>query len=406
MRGGETERGDGVAAVAVRAEEWTLGWFVGSWWPGVILCVFGSVMMNLGTNVMKLAINARAQQPQDQRVRLSRMPVWVLGFALFGCGTLLNFASFKFAAQSLLSGLSSVQFISQLVFSKFILRERVEKLAYLGVVSIISGSVVLVVYGEHQTKNFGPEELAALYARPPFLWYLIITCTMSCLSWMWYEHLKRTIASTLEDKTPIVERATNQQRYTLALLFATRSGIWGAYAVSLAKSLSMLLSQLVAPQPEHAHPLYTPETYFIIIAFLAAAVYRVLRLNQALKMFDAVYMVPMLNIAWILFASVGGGVYYEEFVDWHARQYAMFAVGFCTILGGVVMLCPRDSGRQQPVTQAEAIYELVNFDELRSPQMASFSKRLMLPATADLGDLDDFALDNSTSVETDCEPAK
>mmetsp|Transcript_11866 Transcript_11866/g.21463 ORF Transcript_11866/g.21463 Transcript_11866/m.21463 type:complete len:482 (-) Transcript_11866:1799-3244(-) len=343
---------------------WDLGWFVHSWWPGIILCIIGSFLLNLGTNIMKVAINSRLELPLESRKRLSQMPQWIVGFALFILGTLLNFASFKFAAQSLLSGLSSVQFVSQMFFSKFILHERVDSLAYVGVLAILLGSTLLVFFGQHQNKNYGPEELAALYGRAPYVCYLITTSALSCLAWIVYNNIKRKVRQSCHPPLEIfsLSAATNQQKYSLALLYALRTGIWGAYAVTLAKSLSMLLSQLVSPIPEHINPLYTPETYFILLAFVASAVYRLVRLNQALKMFDAVYMVPMLNIAWILFASVGGGIYYEEFADWGIAQYGMYVFGFCTILGGVVLLCPREQS-QQPVTQAEAIYGLVQRGE-------------------------------------------
>lgn len=73
---------------------------------------------------------------------------------MFVLGTAMSFGAFKFAAQSLLSGLGSVQFLSQVVFSRFVLHEKVEEYAYVGVFLIIAGCIFIVIFGAHQTKNY------------------------------------------------------------------------------------------------------------------------------------------------------------------------------------------------------------------------------------------------------------
>lgn len=120
---------------------------------------------NVGTNIIKLAINKRLRLPEASRPRLSSMPMWLCGFATFVLGTAMSFGAFKFAAQSLLAGLGSVQFLSQVFFSRFILREKVESYAYFGVGLIIVGCVMLVVFGAHETKNYKVRDRP----RPPNL---------------------------------------------------------------------------------------------------------------------------------------------------------------------------------------------------------------------------------------------
>ena len=50
---------------------------------------------------------------------------WQAGIALFAAGNVLNFVSFGFAAQSLLAALGSVQFVSNVVFARLVLKEAV-----------------------------------------------------------------------------------------------------------------------------------------------------------------------------------------------------------------------------------------------------------------------------------------
>ena len=46
---------------------------------------------------------------------------WVIGTIIFVSGSLLNFASYAFAAQSMLASLESIQFVTNLLFGKFML---------------------------------------------------------------------------------------------------------------------------------------------------------------------------------------------------------------------------------------------------------------------------------------------
>lgn len=335
-----------------------LGWQVGEWWPGIVLAVVGAIFNNLGTNVMKLSINLRARLPPTARPRLTSMPQWLLGFGLFALGTAMSFGAFKFAAQSLLSGLASVQFLSQVVFSKYVLHERIERLAYVGVALITVGCVLLVIFGAHESKNYKPEELAALYGRSEYVCYLLGVGFLACAASIAYRMLKQHIMRANGLSRFDMKKASVRERQVLAFFFSVRSGIFGSQAVVLAKSLSMLLIQLLHPSPFYSNPLKSYQTYFIILGFAAAATYWVTRLNHGLRLFEAVYLIPMMQICWILFSTIAGGIYYEEFTGFGPREYAAYAVGFVCVLGGVALLCPRDDVKT--LNAADVLYEIVS----------------------------------------------
>lgn len=334
-----------------------LGWEVGGSWPGILLLLVGCVSANLGTNVMKLAINKRLEQPTELRKRLSRTPQWLGGFGLFVVGTSLNFAAFKFAAQSLLSGLSSVQFLSQVLFSHFILHEKVHSSSVAGVGAIIAGCVLLVAFGTKTSRNYGPEELAALYGRSAYVCYLIAAAVLSVASWLAYGWLKGRIVRAASADSFNVSLATLRERQVLAAFYSVRSALWGSQAVLLAKSLSMLLIQALHPSEAYGNPAAQYQTWFILAGFAAAATYWVVRLNHGLRLFDAVFFVPMMQICWILLATISGGIYFQEFSDWGSKQVAAYVLGFGVILGGVAMLCPSEEA--QPLNSAEILYDIV-----------------------------------------------
>lgn len=322
---------------------------------------------------MKLAINQRLLIPQESRKRLTHTPLWLFGLVGFTIGTLMSFAAFKFAAQSLLAGLSSVQFLSQVFFSKLILHERVDRYSYLGVMMICVGCILIVIYGTHETSNYGPEEIAALFGRSPYVCFMLVCGTASMVSWVLYIQMKQRIYRSRGADKWDMKLASMRERQILGALFSFRTAIWGFQAVVLAKALSMLLNQLLNPKKGQGNPLAAYQTYFILIGFIGAGSFWLMRLNHALRLFDAVYIIPMLQINWILFSSLSGGVFYDEFTGWGAKEYAIYVLGFTIILSGVAFLCPRGS-EERPVTSADVAgeFEFLGIEPMRQPNAVHY----------------------------------
>eukprot|EP00181_Compsopogon_caeruleus_P006431 CAMPEP_0184680778 /NCGR_PEP_ID=MMETSP0312-20130426/3687_1 /TAXON_ID=31354 /ORGANISM="Compsopogon coeruleus, Strain SAG 36.94" /LENGTH=369 /DNA_ID=CAMNT_0027131133 /DNA_START=286 /DNA_END=1396 /DNA_ORIENTATION=+ len=322
---------------------------------------------------MKLAINQRLQLPQESRKRLSRTPIWLLGLAGFVFGTLLSFAAFKFAAQSLLAGLSSVQFLSQVFFSKFILHERVDRYSYMGVFLICMGCVLIVIYGTHETKNYGPEEIAALFGRSPYVCFMLFCGSASMVSWVLYNQTKQRICRNRGGDKWDIKMANMREKQVLGALFSFRTAIWGTQAVVLAKALSMLLNQALNPQQNQKSPFVAYQTYFILIGFVGVGSFWLIRLNHALRLFDAVYIIPMLQMNWILFSSLSGGVFYDEFNGWGLKEFGIYTLGVSLILAGVALLCPRASD-ERPVTAADVAgeFEFLGIEPIRLPNAATY----------------------------------
>lgn len=64
-------------------------------------------------------------------------------------------------------------------------------------------------------------------------------------------------------------------------------------------------------------------------------------MNTALKRYDAMFIIPVLQGMWLLFGTLCGGIYYEEFLQMTRLQQGMFAVGVTILLLGVVIMSPK-----------------------------------------------------------------
>jgi hypothetical protein len=216
-----------------------------------------------------------------------------------------------------------------------------------------------------------PEELAALYGRSEYVCYMLGAGFLACFVTLAYSSIKQRITRANNLARFDMAKASIRERQILAVMFSIKSALFGTQAVVLAKSLSMLLIQALHPSPAYSNPLLSYQTYFIILGFAAAATYWVTRLNHALRLFEAVYLIPMMQIAWIVFSSLAGGIYYEEFIGFGLKEYCSYAVGFVCVLVGVAMLCPRDDARS--MNAADVIYEIVTDDHINilSPRPAA-----------------------------------
>lgn len=51
----------------------------------------------------------------------------------------------------------------------------------------------------------------------------------------------------------------------------------------------------------------------VAIALVVVSLFWVSRLDQGIQLFDAVIIIPMLQLGWTILAVISGGVYFQEF---------------------------------------------------------------------------------------------
>ncbi|DBA76848.1 TPA: hypothetical protein ACH3X2_008863 [Trebouxia sp. C0005] len=208
---------------------------------------------------------------------------WQAGMLMFVVGNIANFVARAFASQSLLTGLGSVQFVSNLLFVVLVLKEKVPLRCILATFLIVAGNVLLVVFGSKTSPKYTVSQLAALYRQDSMAAYMIM---------------------------------------------AYGGGILGAHAVLFATSLCIIIVDLI-----EGSDVFTQWYTYL-----------------GLLLFPAVVIVPMLEIQWVLFIMVSGGLYFGDFEIFSKLQLAMFGVGVFVLLLGIFCLIP-DAGPEAPALE-------------------------------------------------------
>lgn len=157
-----------------------------NWTLGIALGLVGSIAINTGNNLQSLGLkslqreqqltsrSSPAEKPSRKVPWLSPTPVkispedhepedeshsefvfvkartnpihsiaWIVGTIIFVLGSLLNFASYAFAAQSMLASLESVQFVTNLIFGKLLLHAQITETMLAGTILAVTGTVLV-----------------------------------------------------------------------------------------------------------------------------------------------------------------------------------------------------------------------------------------------------------------------
>lgn len=118
---------------------------------------------------------------------------------LFIGGTIANFASFSFAAQSLLAALGAVQFVSNVAFARLVNHEHCTWRVLAATALIVAGCVLLVAFGSHASPTLDAADMLRLYAATPYIVFLCLLLSTAAVCYATYRCGKRRLAEAKKD---------------------------------------------------------------------------------------------------------------------------------------------------------------------------------------------------------------
>ncbi|CEO96068.1 Magnesium transporter [Plasmodiophora brassicae] len=296
---------------------------VAVWVQGILLNLTGTISSNLGSNLVKVGHAKKA-------LGAGAVPWFAIGWLLFVAGALINFISFGLAAQSLLSALGSVQFVSNVFFAYILHGDPVTPGTVRSTLLIVIGIVIIFTTTRPPAyEAVSVEELAMLYGRPPYIVY--ITCTVVLVVAL--QIIYRKLCRCREGD------GTHRQNFMVMVCYAMVSAIVGSQAVVLAKTMAVAMRI----RPFQFHPLM----FILTPVGICVACFWVHRLNCALRRFPAIIIIPALQISWITSCVVSGGILFDEFSSFNTTNAIGFSFGFILIACGIVSFPTNQS--QAPV---------------------------------------------------------
>eukprot|EP00756_Hemistasia_phaeocysticola_P008380 Hpha_TRINITY_DN14605_c0_g1::TRINITY_DN14605_c0_g1_i1::g.48557::m.48557 len=346
-----------------------------TWLFGALINILGSVSINLSVNLIKRANNKRDDMVEaarkagqgDPDINIKSLMIWRVGVTLFVIGNIMNFGSFALAAQSLLAALGCIQFVTNVIFARYINGEQATNLQLVGTAFVVCGTVLTVLFGVHTSEDYDTDDLKELYRKPVYLSYLAVQLILCAAGYFIYKKGVALAEQVVETGTAGVSRRTLAFfKAASPFAYAMYSGMIGTNSLLFSKMISCTLAQVMDANPEVLADWFP---WLILICLVGTAVFWVGQQNRGIELFGILVIAPALQMVWTLSGILTGLIYFQEYdVLFHTAPDEWLGLfgpgpskvgltaGWCTfffscgiicILTGAVLLADRSKEEQE-----------------------------------------------------------
>ncbi|KAJ3344552.1 NIPA-like protein 3, partial [Kappamyces sp. JEL0680] len=173
---------------------------------------------------------------------LIKNPRWWLGFIVFAIGTFTNFAALQFAAQSLIGPLGSFSLVCNVVVAPILNGEKWTWKDIVGVVLIVGGSAIVVVFSGSSSPDYNVCVLLKLFQQAETIVFLSITCGLILALFLYIVVVEKNIFFKEASAVVITEALEKGE-----LVKVEARTLQEAHIVQPAVGVSLQMSDEVAP---------------------------------------------------------------------------------------------------------------------------------------------------------------
>jgi hypothetical protein len=189
-----------------------------------------------------------------------------------------------------------------------------------------------------------------------------LKCFWAAPGWLVYLSLVMFVAGGAERTNRVYQRAHDQDEelphssWVRPCAYATSSALLGTQSVVQAKVISELSELIFAKEQTEVFADWF--IYFTLILFIITGAVWLYRLNNALKLYPPLFIIPLLQANYIMCAVVSGGIYFQEFLEMEAHQWILFVTGILTMFFGLYLLFPRGPKSDLPKEAATSVTQM------------------------------------------------
>jgi uncharacterized membrane protein len=300
------------------------------WWIGVGLALLSSLLGNLGLNLQKLAhtqISSLDYFIAEQKLDIShpsrpeKHPLWQFGMVLIILGSISDFFALSYAPQSVVAPLGAITLVVNIALARIMHGEEITSRGIIATSMILLGSVLDVVFSDHRNlivKSTG--ELVGIIAKGRVIGYAAIVGFGIFLLWIW-------VREKIKD-----ESESDQVKLKFAV--TALSGVIGGHSLVFAKFVSEMISEFWGGSWSVPNWKVASGLYVIFGMLIMSLVLQIVWINEALKRFDSVFVVPIAKSFWVFFSVVSGLITFADYQQFTVFECVMFFFGtFCIIIG-------------------------------------------------------------------------
>ena len=302
---------------------------------GVALSCTASFMNALGLNLTRMSSGATTTKRSTNAQCLSKFHLNITPQSLAFLGVLLSslcgvvdVMSYGYAPQSTLAPLGSFTLVVNLLLAPLLHDERINLQDATNTFVIVSGVVLCILSSSQQEEEEGathesiahtPNDLYNFSMNPSFRTLLGVVLSIVLL-----------LAAHVYRSTQLQQGHTT---LSTGFVYPVIAGMLGGSTVLCAKILTTLLS-VTGEEAVDTVRVVLP----LAVLCLCCAVSQMVINAHGLSKHSSLVMVPIYSSSFVLSNAVGGGVFFQEFAAFNAKQWWMYGGGVAMVVGGVLSM--------------------------------------------------------------------
>mmetsp|Transcript_17476 Transcript_17476/g.39575 ORF Transcript_17476/g.39575 Transcript_17476/m.39575 type:complete len:490 (-) Transcript_17476:242-1711(-) len=361
-------------------------------WIGIILSLLGDIIINVGMNCMKYAHNINIDPETGKPLKhFTSITWWWFGILGIIGGEVGNLIAYGYAPAAIVTPIGSIGVVTNVLITTRVLKEPLTKLNIFGVLCVVGGIVVVVLFAPKAVITFSSRTVwkDVLFTRNFGVYLAVFFGSLAVMLPVSRKYGKKSV-----------------------LIYIIVCAIIASLTIVCAKSFSTLL--INSSQNGIGIELLSPWPYVFLIVMVITAVLSMSYVNKAMMVFDNSQVVPT-YFSLFTTASVGavGWVYHEFdcFID--LTKGILFLVGIVTAMIGVFLvqqgirytdnkICPDDETCEGSVFSRESSCSDENMlsecsQTLQDPQAAPL--RCSPELEGDLADSNQDKMSDSTTIQ-------
>ncbi|XP_054672264.1 NIPA-like protein 2 [Grus americana] len=277
---------------------------------GVLLAAASNFLISVSLNIQKCAHLRLACQTDPKPYYTSKL--WWCGITLLGLGEVGNFTAYGFAPIALVAPLGCVSVIGSAFISVLFLKKTMRAADILGGTLAVTGTYLLVTFAPNVPQELTARRVQNYLVSWPFLVYSILEIIIFCILLYFYKR---------KDVKHIV---------VLLMMVALLASL----TVIAVKAVASMITLSAKGKMQLTYPVF----YIMIVLMVTSCAFQVKFLNQAVHLYEATAVVPIIFVFFTTSAIISGVIFYREFQSAALLSVFMFLFGCLLSFLGVFVI--------------------------------------------------------------------